>query len=434
MAAALQPMRMAPAFSALLPRLSPATLGLSFRSTVFFSQSQQSPTWLPIPALAVGLSGAVSKIPSLLGDIWEGILRAVPKSKTSHMKKRHRQYAGKALPMVTNLNKCPACGQTKKTHTLCPSCFAHINAHTTDVFAIAATPTALISASGSSTLHVHATTQPGFPLVQSIPNAHKLGCHHLATSRDGKVAASAGFGGEVKLWKAAANGSGDWEAAGELDSGKSAGEAWAIALSEEGQFLAATTYDGRINVWDLLAGPQPEKIREYETASAGAGSYGLCIDLSRDGRFTASGHQNGAVYVFNNDTGRLQYSLPGLVKPVRAIAFSPAGTRLAAAGDAALISTYDVKHGEPVGNLTGHAAWVTSLDWSDTGEYLLSGALDGKVKVWSVERAACVATHAETDAALWAVRWLPKTGARAEMFCTAGANRSITFYREATGN
>lgn len=38
------------------------------------------------------------------------------------MKKRHRQMAGKGLKDVTNLNKCPACGKTKKMHTLCPHC------------------------------------------------------------------------------------------------------------------------------------------------------------------------------------------------------------------------------------------------------------------------------------------------------------------------
>ncbi|KAI0161444.1 WD40 repeat-like protein [Xylariaceae sp. FL1272] len=311
------------------------------------------------------------------------------------------------------------------------------NAHITDIFALAATPTSLISASGSSTIHVHNTLQPSFPLSQSLSAAHKLGCHHLAVSRNGRIAASVGFGGDVKIWQVSE--SGEWELLGEIQPGKnsdnrkksSAGEVWAIALSEEGQYLASTTYDGRINVWDIL-GDRNATIREYETSSAGSGSFGLCVDLSRDGKLTASGHESGAVYVFNNDTGRLQYTLAGLVKPVRAIAFSPAGTRLAAAGDSGIIAIYDTKHGEHVGNLTGHTAWITSIDWSDTGEYLLSGAFDGKAKVWSVERSACVATHSETDKALWAVRWLPKT-VRNEMFVTAGANRSLTFYREATG-
>lgn len=61
------------------------------------------------------------------------------------------------------------------------------------------------------------------------------------------------------------------------------------------------------------------------------------------------------------------------MKPVRAVAFSPGGKLMAAAGDSRVIALYDVQSGEQVANLTGHAAWIFSLDWSDTGEYLLSG-------------------------------------------------------------
>jgi ribosomal protein L32 len=38
------------------------------------------------------------------------------------MKKRSRQYAGKALKDVTALNKCSACGNVKRAHLLCPYC------------------------------------------------------------------------------------------------------------------------------------------------------------------------------------------------------------------------------------------------------------------------------------------------------------------------
>ena len=128
----------------------------------------------------------------------------------------------------------------------------------------------------------------------------------------------------------------------------------------------------------------------------------------------------------------LSNGITGLTKPIRTVAFSPGSTRLAAAGDAAIIALYDMQHGEHVGNLTGHSAWITTVDWNDTGEFLLSGAMDGKAKVWSIDRKACVATHSETDKPLWAAKWLPKMG-RSEFFCTAGANRSLSFYREATG-
>lgn len=62
----------------------------------------------------------------------------------------------------------------------------------------------------------------------------------------------------------------------------------------------------------------------------------------------------------------------------------------------------------------------------------MQSAFDGKVKVWSVDTKMCVATHSETEKTIWSVKWLPKT-ARTEGFATAGANRNISFYREATG-
>ncbi|KAJ5297986.1 hypothetical protein PENANT_c012G02598 [Penicillium antarcticum] len=65
-------------------------------------------------------------IPGILTDLWESVLRAVPKKKTSHMKKRHRQMAGKALKDTTNLVKCPGCGQIKRAHLLCPHCVKDI--------------------------------------------------------------------------------------------------------------------------------------------------------------------------------------------------------------------------------------------------------------------------------------------------------------------
>ncbi|KAM3466469.1 hypothetical protein MY5147_000558 [Beauveria neobassiana] len=409
--------------AALLPRIaSPALLPIPRLPSLAGIASRLLPT------LGIALPGISITIPTLLDDIWEGVLRAVPKNKVSHSRKRMRQLANKGLKDVNSLCQCPGCGAPKRMHRLCQNC---LEAHITDIFALASTPKSLLSAGGSSTIHVHDTTDPAFPLKQSISNAHKLGCHHLCTSRNGRYAASAGFGGEVKIWALNAD-TGEWSNAGELTgSSVQAGEVWALALSEDGGYLASTTNDGRINVWDVVDEAKP-KIREYETGSAGSGSFGMCVDLSRDGKFTASGHQNGAVYIFDNDTGRILYSLSGLAKPVRAVAFSPGNTRLAAAGDAGIIALYDMKHGEHIGNLTGHSSWITTIDWNDTGEYLLSGSMDGKVKVWSVERSDCVATHSETDKTLWAVRWLPKIG-RSEMFCTAGANRSLSFYREATG-
>ncbi|PYH47689.1 SKI complex subunit WD repeat protein SKI8 [Aspergillus saccharolyticus JOP 1030-1] len=304
------------------------------------------------------------------------------------------------------------------------SCGSADNAHPTDIYGLAVTDKFCFSASGSSSLKVHSTLDPEFPLIQSIDDAHKLGCHHVVTNLRGSRAASIGFAGEIAIWSCHDN---VWskDRTASVNPTGSAG-IWAIALSADGQYLAGVSQDGHVKVWDLNA--NGEEIRDYETK----GSFGTCIDLSADGRFLASGHENGSVYIFSTETGRMPFSLSGLVKPVRAVAFSPGGKFLAAAGDSKVIVLYDTSSGEQVANLSGHAAWIMSLSWSNTGEYLLSGSFDGKVKVWSIDTRACVATHSETEKSIWSVRWLPKIG-RSEGFATAGASRSISFYREATG-
>ncbi|KAJ4306791.1 Ski complex subunit Rec14 [Collariella sp. IMI 366227] len=276
-----------------------------------------------------------------------------------------------------------------------------------EIFSLAPTSTSLLSASGSSSLRVHSTADPSFPLQQTIEHAHKLGCHHVTTARGGvgHVAASVGFGGEIKVWRLQDDK--QWQLDWELPPSKNnGGDVWAVALSADEGYLACTTSDGRVNVWDVMG---KEKIQTYETGARGR-----------------------------------EFCDGGLAKPVRAVAFSPGCKRLAAAGNAGIIAIYDMEHGEHVGNLTtpsSRPAWITSLDWNDTGEYLLSGSLDGKVKVWDVMRGVCVATHSETESALWSVRWLPKTEraagpglGKSEMFCAAGASKSLSFYREATGS
>jgi len=193
----------------------------------------------------------------------------------------------------------------------------------TDIFALAPTPTSLLSGSGSSTILVHSTTSPDFPLKQKLEGAHKLGVHHIAASKDGNAAVSVGFGGETKMWRFrkvdenAAVGTGAWEEAGKIAAGVGSdkakdgagvGEIWAVALSADGRYLAAGAYDGKVRVWDLGAEQWP-CVREYETK----GSFGMSVDISTDGRLVASGHANGSVYVFNNDSGRMVHSLPGTV-------------------------------------------------------------------------------------------------------------------------
>lgn len=324
-------------------------------------------------------------------------------------------------------------------------------AHSADIFALATSPTSIITGSGHPDIKIHDTSDSSFPQTQVLKNVHPLGCHHLAISRNFTTLVSVGFSSDVKIWKLI---DGTWKPAGSIDlttsetgakkSRSKAGELWAPALDSEGNFLVTTTYDGRNNVWQLVSEVnekngdvkvRAEKFAEYETR----GGFGLGVDVSPDNVYTATSHPTGNIYIFSSQTTRLLHSLPTQAAPVRTIKFSPGSSLLAAAGDSCLISLYDPKSGEQVAQLRGHEAWVTSLDWSNTGEYLVSVSLDGKIKIWSVETRQCVCTMTDGEGrGLWGVKWLPRGEAsvdrsKAERFVSVGNGGSIGIYREASG-
>lgn len=108
--------------SSFLPRLSTSTASRTTRFTTLYSRQLALPL---VPAISFSIPSAIHlNVPGLLEGLWESILKAVPKKKTSHSKKRSRQMAGKGLKDVTALNRCSACGHVKRAHLLCPYCVA----------------------------------------------------------------------------------------------------------------------------------------------------------------------------------------------------------------------------------------------------------------------------------------------------------------------
>lgn len=93
---------------------------ITMGSKTLFSRQLAQPLLPSLVYLSI-LSGIHLKVPSLRA-LWDSVLRAVPKKKTSHSKKRSRFLAGKALNDVKALGKCPACGSIKRSHVLCSYC------------------------------------------------------------------------------------------------------------------------------------------------------------------------------------------------------------------------------------------------------------------------------------------------------------------------
>ena len=108
------------------------------------------------------------------------------------------------------------------------------------------------------------------------------------------------------------------------------------------QRLATASYDGRAKVWSLEKAPRTD-----------------------GGRLVA----------------REMLTLAGHADWIRAVAFSPDGSKLATASDDRTAKVWDAATGEELSTLTGHDDFVGSVAFSPDGTRLATASWDGTARI-----------------------------------------------------
>ncbi|MCK6507111.1 ABC transporter permease subunit [Myxococcota bacterium] len=114
------------------------------------------------------------------------------------------------------------------------------------------------------------------------------------------------------------------------------------------------------------------------------------LALSPNGLLLSGGYDR-ALRAWDPGTGALAVELPPLPQAINDLALSPAGDRLALAGDDRKVRILSLDDA-PLATLdpgaarvlAGHHLAVTSVAWSDDGRYLVSGSEDESARLWDV--------------------------------------------------
>ncbi|MEG5206509.1 TIR domain-containing protein [Microcoleus sp. AT13-A6] len=229
----------------------------------------------------------------------------------------------------------------------------------------------LASAGKDGTIRLWDTS--GYPIGQQIdplPNGLKTALNSVAWSPDGKTLVSGDADGTIRLW----------DISGKLIKRFKGhqGDVWSIRFSPDGKTLVSSGEDGMIRLWDTNGKPVGKPFKGHKGGIR-------TLALSPDGKTIVSGGKDKTVRLWTRQGQPIGQPWTGHEDEVASVAFSPNGKTIASGSNDGLIRLWNTSGKLITQPFKGHeGAWIQSLAFSPKGSVIVSGGFDGTISLWDL--------------------------------------------------
>jgi cytochrome c len=210
--------------------------------------------------------------------------------------------------------------------------------------------------------------RPGEQAPTMVLAGHQAPVVALAVSGDGALLASASWDHTARLWSL----SDDLARPPRVLEGH-AQNVNGVAFTPDGRALVTAGYDATLRIWPLAGSAAPLVLTLPTPLNA--------VVVAPDGEIATAG-ADGRVY-FLSAAGELRGDVEAASAPIVALALSPDGTRIAAAGIRCTVAIIDRRARATERMLVGPGLPVWSLAFLPDGRALLSGGADSMIRRWN---------------------------------------------------
>lgn len=293
-----------------------------------------------------------------------------------------------------------------------PSKATVLRGHESEVFICAWNPSTdlLASGSGDSTARIwdmsDSSTSPNQLVLRhciqkggtEVPSNKDV--TSLDWNCDGNLLATGSYDGYARIWTT------DGRLASTL--GQHKGPIFALKWNKRGNYILSAGVDRTTIIWDAATG---QCTQQFSFHSAPA----LDVDWQTNTSF-ASCSTDQRIHVCKLSVDKPIKSFQGHTNEVNAIKWDPQGQLLASCSDDMTLKIWSMKQETCVHDLQAHSKEIYTIKWSPTGPgtsnpnmnlILASASFDSTVRLWDVERGACIHTLTKHTEPVYSVAFSP---------------------------